>query len=111
MDRGLLLGSINVPRNWIGTIAMNSSTGSILLVEDDPHVRDALAELLAGEGYEVEIAEDGQQAIDFLEDGMTPSLFLIDLALPWFSGTELLQYVHDDVTLRVVPMIIITAFP
>ena len=90
---------------------MNSSAGSILLVEDDPHVRDALAELLAGEGYEVEIAEDGQQAIDLLEDGVTPGLFLIDLALPRVSGKELLRYVHDDVALRVVPMIIITALP
>jgi CheY-like chemotaxis protein len=90
---------------------MNSSSGSILLVEDDPYVRDALAELLAGEGYEVEIAEDGQQAIDLLEDGVTPNLFLIDLALPRVTGTELLRYVHDDVTLRVVPMMIMTALP
>ncbi len=44
----------------------------ILVVEDDPDVRSALAELLSGEGYEVAATADGGEALDTLRAGLQP---------------------------------------
>lgn len=63
---------------------------SILVVEDDPDIRELLAELLVDEGYDVRIVSDGKAAIDELEQ-WSPSVMLLDLMLPRVSGWELLE--------------------
>ena len=69
-----------------GTIGVGVFT--ILLVEDDFDVREALAETLRDEGYAVECAVDGEQALDYLRDGGRPGLILLDLMMPRMSGSE-----------------------
>ncbi|MFL5322556.1 MAG: response regulator transcription factor [Myxococcaceae bacterium] len=63
---------------------------TILVVEDDPDIRELLAELLEDEGYDVHIAADGEAAIDELEH-WEPSVMLLDLMLPRISGWEILR--------------------
>lgn len=63
-------------------------TGRILVVDDEMSARIALAELLQGEGYEVETARDGLDALAKLES-FTPQLVLSDLAMPKLNGIEL----------------------
>jgi CheY-like chemotaxis protein len=61
---------------------------SILLVEDDFDVREALVETLRDRGYEVESASDGEQALHILQGGARPGLILLDLMMPRMSGSE-----------------------
>jgi DNA-binding NtrC family response regulator len=61
----------------------------ILVVDDEPNTRLALAELLRDEGYEVETAEDGADALAKLA-GCAAGLALIDLNLPGMGGLALL---------------------
>ena len=59
---------------------------SILLVEDDADIRDAIAYLLTDEGYEVACASNGREALSYLHDGLTPSLILLDMMMPGMDG-------------------------
>ncbi|MGE0792172.1 MAG: sigma-54-dependent transcriptional regulator [Sandaracinaceae bacterium] len=67
-----------------------SSTGRVLVVDDEDNARDALRELLADEGYEVCSAADGQEALDVLEE-FDPEVVLTDLKMPRIDGLELLS--------------------
>lgn len=82
---------------------------SILVVEDDVAIREGLSALLAGQGFRVVTAKDGQEALDLLHGGLRPNLFLIDLMLPKVTGWNLLKYTREDPDLRSIPTIIVTA--
>jgi CheY-like chemotaxis protein len=82
---------------------------SILVVEDDVAIREGLSTLLRTNGFQVRTAIDGQEALDLLLNGLRPNLLLIDLALPKVSGWDLLRYMHEDLELRGIPAIIVTA--
>ncbi len=76
----------------------------ILVVDDEQANRQVLARILAREGYEVEQAEDGRQALDRLRSGGI-ELVLTDLKMPGMDGLELLQAVRaldQDVELIVM---------
>lgn len=66
---------------------MNHRTSPILVVDDDPFIRDVLAELLAEEGYPVATAADGAEALRFVA-ATRPSLVLLDLDMPVVDGRE-----------------------
>ena len=70
-----------------------------------------LSDLLSDAGYSVATAEDGQQALELLDDGLQPRLMLVDLMLPRVSGWDLLQHTQEDPILRHVPKIVITGVP
>ena len=55
---------------------------SILIVEDDDGVQQALANVLREEGYEVEVVSDGSAALRRLTEGPAPSLILLNLMMP-----------------------------
>lgn len=77
----------------------------VLLVEDEPDLADPLAYLLRREGFEVEIAEDGDAALTaFRERGA--DILLLDLMLPGMPGTEVCRQVR---TTSGVPIIMLTA--
>src|SRR5581483_5670902 len=65
----------------------------ILVVEDDEAVRQTISRLLAAEGYEVSVANDGFDALLHLQD-ILPHLLLSDLNMPQMSGFELLSVVR-----------------
>jgi CheY-like chemotaxis protein len=70
---------------------MDDVPGPILLVEDDPAMRDAVVELLEGEGYAVRCAANGRQALELLARSETPSLILLDLMMPIMDGWQFLE--------------------
>lgn len=77
----------------------------ILIVEDETSFSEALAFLLGKEGFEVSVAEDGQQAIDkFKKEGA--DLILLDLMIPIISGIEVCRTIR---THSQVPIIMLTA--
>jgi CheY-like chemotaxis protein len=82
---------------------------TILLVEDDLDVREALAETLRDEGYGVECAADGEQALDYLRGGGRPGLILLDLMMPRMSGSEFRMVQKVDPGLRHLPVVLLSA--
>jgi two-component system response regulator RegX3 len=77
----------------------------VLVVEDEPNLREPLVYLLEKEGYEVIEAEDGNQAIDAYKR-KNPDLILLDLMLPGISGNEVCRLIRQE---SQVPIIMITA--
>lgn len=65
----------------------------VLLVDDDPSIRECLAMLLISSGYDVRTAEDGFTALLQLR-GMLPEVMVSDLNMPEMSGYELLSVVR-----------------
>lgn len=78
----------------------------ILLVDDDPTVRESLNEVLVGEGYVVISAENGQQALD-LASQSSVDLVLLDLNMPVKNGWDTFEHLSREHPL--VPIIIVTA--
>lgn len=83
----------------------------VMLVDDDKDVRDALAELLREEGYEVTVASSGRDALSQLEAGVTPSLMLVDVMMPEMDGFELCERCSPNPRLLPVPRFLLTATP
>lgn len=71
-----------------------SAASHVLVVDDDPIVRDVLARYLAREGFEVSAAADGRDAIDTF-DRVHPDLILLDLMLPALDGFEVFRRVRS----------------
>jgi nitrogen regulation protein NR(I) len=83
------------------------SSAKVLLVEDDPGIRDTLQRVLAGEGHEVVVEERGDDGLTRASE--TPfNVVITDLRLPGISGLELVQQLHA--TRPRLPIILITAF-
>ena len=69
--------------------------GKILVVEDDPHARQGLADLLSAWGYETEIAADGAEALEKIAT-FSPTVVISDLRMPEVTGMDLLRQLHDS---------------
>jgi len=82
---------------------------TILLVEDDYDVREALVETLRDRGYEVQTAADGEQALKVLRGGLRPGLILLDLMMPRMSGSEFRMAQVRDPELSVFPVVLLSA--
>ena len=79
----------------------------ILIVEDEELPRQLYSEFLEKKGYDVETAENGQKALDFLSDKQ-PDLILLDINMPELNGKELLKIILADDNLKNIPVFIIT---
>lgn len=84
------------------------STTSVLLVEDEEAFVDALVVGLKREGFTIEVARDGAEALD-LFDEVKPDLVLLDVMLPEVSGYEICQTVRMDPALKDVKILMMTA--
>jgi DNA-binding response OmpR family regulator len=82
----------------------------ILLVEDDPLIREIFAKVLVRAGYRVAVARDGLQALHALWQ-RTPDLIVLDLCLPVMPGLEVLQRLAQAESDRRPPVLAITARP
>lgn len=68
----------------------------LLVVEDDPAIREAFAELLAFEGFAVETACDGNEALELLRRGPLPELVLLDMMMPNLDGNGVLRALRAE---------------
>jgi DNA-binding response OmpR family regulator len=82
--------------------------GRILVVDDEPMVRDTLGQVLADEGYVVDVAADGADALDRVH-ATRPDAILLDLMMPGMNGRQFLQALRDDSAYADVPVLIMTA--
>jgi putative two-component system response regulator len=81
--------------------------GRILVVEDDKPNADMLIRLLVKEGYGVEAAVDGQEALDAIAL-RPPDLLLLDVRLPKVDGFEICRQVKGNPATRLIPVIFLT---
>jgi CheY-like chemotaxis protein len=77
----------------------NNETHKILVVDDDPVIRDMMADILEFEGYTISIARNGAEALQLLRNGDRYLVFL-DITMPVMSGKELCMRIKADPQLR-----------
>jgi CheY-like chemotaxis protein len=81
----------------------------IFIVEDDREIRAALVELLKFEGFAVHAANDGQQGLDQLRQGLRPDLIILDLMMPVKNGAQFREEQLKDPTIAEIPVIVLSA--
>ena len=82
----------------------------VLVVDDDPDIRDSLADVLKDEGYQVVTAVDGREALVKLRGaGPVPCLILLDLMMPVMSGPQFYAEKQRDPALAQIPVVIVSA--
>jgi CheY-like chemotaxis protein len=83
--------------------------GYVLVVDDEPDIRDTAALLLEVSGIRAVTASDGREALRVLRTGPPPVVVLLDLRMPVMSGEEFLAERAADPALAVVPVVICSA--
>jgi CheY-like chemotaxis protein len=85
-----------------------SSTPRVLVVDDDDSVRDVVSRTMAGDGWDVDQAANGEEALVHLAASI-PDLILLDLMMPTMDGFEFLIEKHASEQWRDIPVIVLTA--
>lgn len=88
---------------------MVASDTRLLVVDDDPGIRDYLTNRLSMEGYTVHDAEDVDKALNVLHDTPDMDLILLDVIMPGQSGFDLLRMLKADPQYNHIPIIMVTA--
>jgi DNA-binding response OmpR family regulator len=83
-------------------------TRTVLVIEDEAHIAEALRFLLSRAGWRVAVHADGTTAMDLIRD-IAPSALILDVMLPGRSGYEILEDLRADPVLRDLPVLILTA--
>jgi CheY-like chemotaxis protein len=82
---------------------------SLLIVEDDPDIRESVAEILGIEGYSVAVANNGLEGLNLLAQIPQPCIILLDMMMPVMTGPEFLARLKADPVLRDCTVLIMTA--
>ncbi len=83
-------------------------TQKILVVEDEPDIRELIELNLRREGYTVHGAATGEEGVDLCQK-LLPALVLLDLMLPGMDGLEVCKRLKSDGRTRNIPVIMLTA--
>jgi len=82
--------------------------GVVLIVEDEEDVRTMLGEILEGEGYPVALANNGQDALDYLRRNPPPCMIVLDLIMPVLSGSDFRAQQLLDPALAQIPVLVVS---
>jgi CheY-like chemotaxis protein len=85
------------------------SAPTVFVVEDDADTRDMLARFLQLEGYHVETAANGRQALDRLAGGVNASVIVLDLMMPVMDGWQFRREQVRNSALAGIPVIVVSA--
>jgi putative two-component system response regulator len=86
-----------------------SNTSSMILIVDDEYAgRETLQSILEGEGYQLEMAENGLQAIEKAKQ-LLPDVILLDVMMPGMTGFEVCERIRNDPEIAEIPIIVLTA--
>jgi CheY-like chemotaxis protein len=81
----------------------------ILIIEDDPDIRDTMAQILDEEGYRTFTASSGLDALQQLQDGLRPHLILLDLMMPIMDGWQFREEQEKNPAIAAIPVVLISA--
>jgi CheY-like chemotaxis protein len=84
-------------------------TASILVVDDDPDIRETLRDVIEAEGFAVVTADSGRAALEALIMGLRPRLIVLDLMMPSLSGWDVLDAIRGDRALADFPVAVVSA--
>lgn len=87
---------------------VETTAKTILCVEDEPEMIDLIRLILARKGYNVQGAAGGVEGIRLVKE-LHPDLVLLDLMMPDMDGWEVYQQMKAEVSLRDIPVIVVTA--
>ena len=79
----------------------------ILVVDDDPGLRELLDVVLTGEGYDVACASHGLEAIVQLERQWYPDVMLLDMLMPIMDGAEVCDWVNEHIPVGERPRVVV----
>jgi CheY-like chemotaxis protein len=82
---------------------------TVFIIEDDVDTRDMLARFLELEGYNVELAANGRQALDRFSGGASACVIVLDLMMPIMDGWEFRRRQIEDARLKKIPTIVVSA--
>jgi two-component system, chemotaxis family, chemotaxis protein CheY len=85
-----------------------AAAGTVLVVEDDNDVREALLHVLHAEGYRAVPACDGLDALTQLEGGLEPCVILLDLMMPRMNGWQFVE--KQRARGGSVPIVVVSAY-
>ncbi len=97
-----------VSLNDFRELRKNIDTKTILVVDDDEIMRNALKRILEGEGYNVVLAMDGLELSKTLETSRL-DMILLDVNLPWVDGIELCRLIKTHHSLKKIPLVMVSA--
>ncbi len=80
----------------------------VLIADDEPFILQSLAFVLRKEGFDVETATDGQDALKKAQE-LNPKIIFLDVMMPKVSGFSVCRLIKSDRTLRSIHVIILTA--
>ncbi|CAN5643670.1 response regulator [soil metagenome] len=86
----------------------NDMKKTILVVDDELSIRMLLENFL-GDDYEVITKENGAEAMEWLEEGNTPSMMLVDIDMPKLNGYELTESIRKNNGISKVPVIMLSS--
>jgi len=81
---------------------------NLLVVEDDPSIRDLIALTLQAEGFQVRTATDGRAALAAIDEA-PPNAILLDVNMPRMDGFAFLEAVRSHPTGSAIPVLMLTA--
>lgn len=90
-----------------GNVDRTAGTPSILVVDDEPHIRELLRQELESEGYLVHAARDGIEALQLVKK-FPPNLIILDVMMPNMSGFDLAAVLKNDPATMNIPTIILS---
>lgn len=82
---------------------------SVLLIEDQPHTRELLGELIVQLGFRADLAASAEEALVVLQSGQQPALILMDLHLPGMNGWQLHALLAKEEKWRDIPVVVTSA--
>jgi len=89
------------------SFARHNAHVKILVVDDERAVRESLRRALELEGYEIELAEDGRQALERLHEGPEPDAMVLDVLMPGVDGLEVSRTLRREGSR--LPILMLTA--
>jgi CheY-like chemotaxis protein len=92
-----------------GARAVDLGPSTVLVVDDDQAILEALSVLLQNDGYGVVTAQDGRAALDHLRRGLRPCVILLDLMMPVMDGWDFRHEQLKEDDLKDIPVVVITA--
>jgi DNA-binding response OmpR family regulator len=87
----------------------STSRGHILLADDEPHIRRILQTVLESAGFEVDLRQDGTDALEAIEGDEHYDLILLDIMMPGATGLEILGKIRGMDERKTTPVMILTA--
>ncbi len=90
---------------------MPEARRTILVIDDDPEIRDTMVEVLRAEGYPVDMASNGREGLAKLDAIQTPCLVVLDMMMPVLDGMGFLEAVARRANADDIHVLVVTANP